>query len=102
MQVYSTYKSKARFLIQKTDNTHRRRHWYSVLKRSSLPVEALVKTYLVWVCSLSCVSKWPVRYVDDVYDYNKRGTRLCSWLRHCATSRKEAGSFPDGVIGIFH
>ena len=24
------------------------------------------------------------------------------WLRHCATSRKVAGSVPDGVIGIFH
>jgi len=25
-----------------------------------------------------------------------------SWLGHCATSRKVAGSIPDGVIGIFH
>jgi len=25
-----------------------------------------------------------------------------SWLRHCAASRKVAGSIPDGVIGIFH
>ena len=32
----------------------------------------------------------------------KRGTRCRSWLRHCATSRKVAGSIPDGVIGIFH
>jgi len=24
------------------------------------------------------------------------------FLRHCATSRKVAGSIPDGVIGIFH
>ena len=23
-------------------------------------------------------------------------------MRHCATSRKVAGSVPDGVIGIFH
>jgi len=30
------------------------------------------------------------------------GTRSRSWLRHCATSRKVAGSIPDGVIGIFH
>jgi len=29
-------------------------------------------------------------------------TRWCSWLRHCFTSRKVAGSIPDGVIGIFH
>ena len=30
------------------------------------------------------------------------GPRWPSWLRHCATSRKVAGSIPDGVIGIFH
>ena len=30
------------------------------------------------------------------------GTRLRSCLRHCATSRKVAGSIPDGVIGIFN
>ena len=28
-------------------------------------------------------------------------TRWRSWLRHCATSRKVAGSIPDGVIGFF-
>jgi hypothetical protein len=26
---------------------------------------------------------------------------LRSWLRHCATSRKVAGSISDGAIGIF-
>jgi len=31
-----------------------------------------------------------------------RGTWWRSWLRHCATSQKVAGSIPDGVIGIFH
>jgi hypothetical protein len=30
------------------------------------------------------------------------GTRCRSWLKHGATSRKVAGSIPDGVIGIFH
>ena len=30
------------------------------------------------------------------------GTRERSWLRHCTTFRKVAGSIPDGVIGIFH
>ena len=30
------------------------------------------------------------------------GTRWRSWLRHCVTSRKVAGSIPDGVNGIFH
>ena len=40
------------------------------------------------------------------YDYESslsfRSTRWRSWLRHCATSRKVAGSIPDGIIGIFH
>jgi hypothetical protein len=33
-----------------------------------------------------------------------RGARCWwrSWLRHCATSRKVAGSIPDVVTGIFH
>jgi len=30
------------------------------------------------------------------------GTRWHSWLRHCATSWKVAGSILNGVIGIFH
>jgi hypothetical protein len=30
-----------------------------------------------------------------------RDTWWRSWLRHCATSRKVAGSIPGGVIGIF-
>jgi hypothetical protein len=30
------------------------------------------------------------------------GAGSSSWLRHCATSRKVAGSIPDGVIEIFH
>ena len=30
------------------------------------------------------------------------GTRWRRWLRHCSTSRKVAGSIPDGVRGIFH
>jgi len=34
--------------------------------------------------------------------YSNGGTRWRSWLMHCATSRKVAGSIPDGVIGIFH
>jgi len=38
-----------------------------------------------------------------IYVYNcEGGTRWRSWLRHCATSRKGAGSIPDGFTGIFH
>jgi len=31
-----------------------------------------------------------------------RCTQWRSWLRHCVTSRKVAGSIPDGVIGNVH
>jgi hypothetical protein len=30
------------------------------------------------------------------------GPRWRSWLRHCGTNRRVAGSIPDGVIGFFH
>ena len=33
---------------------------------------------------------------------SSRGTAVAQWLRCCATSRKDAGSIPAGVIGIFH
>ena len=36
------------------------------------------------------------------YKHMAWGTRWLSWLRHCTTSRKVAGSIPDSVIGIFH
>ena len=32
----------------------------------------------------------------------EHGTWWRSCLRHCAKSRKVAGSIPDGVTGIFH
>jgi len=37
-----------------------------------------------------------------VVTYATGGTQYRSWLRHCATSRKVAGSNSDGVTGIFH
>ena len=38
-----------------------------------------------------------------IYIYIYTGhTRWRSWLRHCASSRKVAGSIPDSVIGFFH
>jgi len=39
----------------------------------------------------------------SLFPYNdfNGGTRWRSKLRHCATNRKVAGSFPGAVIGIF-
>ena len=47
---------------------------------------------------------------DGIHLWGKLAVKLCrylsttghNWLRHCATSRKVAGSIPDGVTGIFH
>jgi hypothetical protein len=39
-------------------------------------------------------------FKKSCYIWHEGGGR--SWLRHCATSRKDAGSIPDVVIGIFH
>jgi hypothetical protein len=36
------------------------------------------------------------------FQYSIGCTRWRSWLRHCATRRKVAGSIPDGVVGIFN
>ena len=44
----------------------------------------------------------PVRlYNTEGYWYHW-DTRWRGWLRHCATSRKVAGSIPDGVIRNFY
>jgi hypothetical protein len=40
---------------------------------------------------------------NGVYaDNTPWSTRWRSWLRHCVTNRKVAGSITDGVNGIFH
>jgi hypothetical protein len=38
----------------------------------------------------------------DILDSQGSVARWRSWLRHCATRRKVAGSIPDYVTGIFH
>ena len=47
----------------------------------------------------------PCPYAHGIFNNNTIlywGSRWRSWLRHCATSQKVAGSIPDGVIEIFH
>jgi hypothetical protein len=38
-------------------------------------------------------------YIYETYHFHW-GTWYGSWLRHCATSQKVAGSIPDEVIGF--
>jgi hypothetical protein len=40
--------------------------------------------------------------VKSTVEDENGGTRWRSWLRHCATNRRVAGSVPDGAIGLFH
>jgi len=57
------------------------------------------------VCDLE-TSRMGAPYIYDIsrlrVKYSVIDTRRRSWLRHCATSRKVAGSIYDSVIGIFH
>ena len=49
--------------------------------------------------------KGPVKIKRQVFHYvyvQVAAVWWRSWLKHCATSPKVAGSIPDGVIGIFH
>ena len=48
------------------------------------------------ICYFSQFCESPKTYELVLYRMRWR-----SWLRHCATSRKVAGSIPDGVTGIF-
>ena len=46
---------------------------------------------------------WKFGYLErEVFDIQYTLPSGDSLLRHCATSRKVAGSIPDGVIRIFH
>ena len=53
-----------------------------------------------WLKEKNCqrIILFKLRYVPISFG----GTWWRSWLRHCATRRKAAGSIPDDVIGIFH
>ena len=42
-----------------------------------------------------------VCWITNATNTHSGGTRWRSWLRHCATNWKVAGSIPDGVTGIF-
>ena len=51
--------------------------------------------------SIVFIFKSVIKYL--LFPNQKTGGKQCrSLLRHCATSRKGAGSIPGGVTGIFH
>jgi hypothetical protein len=60
-------------------------------------VSLLLRSPIIFVCRRYCL------YVYAGFDYLtfiSRNTRWRGWLRHCASSRKVAGSIPESVIGI--
>jgi hypothetical protein len=65
-------------------------------------MEQLVFEYFIFE-KLSREFKFYENLVIMTVLYVKRGPLMVAqWLRYCATNPKVAGSFPDGVIGIFH
>jgi hypothetical protein len=65
----------------------------------------------VYAQTINCVNVYVHKVLREVFrtEMNEgigertllhRGTRWRSWLRHCAKSRKVAGSIPDGVSNI--
>jgi hypothetical protein len=63
------------------------------LKTTSMGVKII--SVIIYIFQIIC--KFKLRMFHQVW-----GTRWRSWLMHCATSWKVAGSIFDGVIGIFH
>ena len=42
------------------------------------------------------------QYINCAWTSSVSSMRLCSWSRHCSSSRKVAGSASNGVVGIFN
>ena len=84
-------------------DTYRRHSAYSAYSHLAFDKERLansgtatVPLYLVFVLPFSHLKLY-TKYIY-VYTVTHGGTQWRSWLRNCATSRKVAGSIPDGVV----
>jgi hypothetical protein len=106
---WNTCPSVLRSLPQKPNEYHRycprlrrttstQRCYWTRLTHTSV----CVLTVFHWYCRLQHIHCAIIPVYFILLHVSMWGTRWRSWLRHCATSRKTAGSIPDGVIGIFH
>jgi len=68
----------------------------SLLDRSRLPNNRPTRH-----SSVCWTTIYPIHVFSSLYSAI-RSPRPCIWVRHCATSRKAAGSVPEAVIRIFH
>jgi len=71
-----------------------------LLPPSSLEVKNAWNYTAISICAFMTSPKMYYAPSFRIYFLSLRW-RWRSWLRHCATSRKVAGSIPDGLIGIF-
>ena len=67
----------------------------------SLHLAFVTHKNLRWSVVISWYFLFPCQYHYAHATFLYWGTAVAQWLRCCATNRKVAGSFPDGVIGIF-
>ena len=80
-------------------HTHTRPHIWIKEEQTFVTTEYLQRMHVQFVTILR---NNPNYYCFNHITFLQKGTRWRSWLGHCATSRKVAGSIPDGVTGIFH
>jgi hypothetical protein len=59
-------------------------------------------TFLLFTWPTKIPKEQNIRKCSITFPVISLEPRWRSWLRHSPTSRKVAGSIPDGVIGIFH
>jgi len=68
-------------------------------------VKISVKSFFIMenlVLTLHFLYNWRFLHDFSISRLLLPGTAVAQWSRCCATSRKIAGSIPDGVIEIFH
>jgi hypothetical protein len=87
---------------------------YVSLKQSLLLHTSLIRGILVFASETQgarqqliyihniCIYLFNISFKFNLVLFLNRGTRCRSCLRHCATSRKVAGSIPDDVTGILY
>ena len=93
----------------------RKKFFYGVCSRARYIDVAVIKQFCYQFCFFTHVTERypfiiactifvrPILFFFYCVYYPYTGATLWrSWLRHCAASRKVAGSIPDGVIEIFH
>jgi hypothetical protein len=107
-QPTSAYRS-LHILFRCDDAVHAVQPNVSVIQHE--PVSSVIfskNSHIGYRCSFTVCNNLDVKFhqvgetVGSFFCINSlRVTRWRSWLMHCATSRKVAGSIPDGITGIF-